>query len=63
MYQIRLKDLKRGEGFVRKPNSATIQTREDYDRREKKYLCGYWDDINKSLYLKGDTFVWAGFTF
>tara|TARA_R110000823_G_scaffold295455_1_gene415227 strand:+ start:325 stop:516 length:192 start_codon:yes stop_codon:yes gene_type:complete len=63
MYQIRLKDLKRGEVFVRKPNSATIQTREDYDRREKKYLCGYWDDINKSLYLKGDTFVWAGFTF
>ena len=63
MYQIRLKDLKRGELFVRKPNSATIQTREDYDRREKKYLCGYWDDINKSLYLKGDTFVWAGFTF
>ena len=63
MYQIRLKDLKRGEVFVRKPNSATIQTREDYDRREKKYLCGYWDDINKSLYLKGDTFVWAGFNF
>ena len=63
MYQIRLKDLKRGEVFVRKPNSATVQIREDYDRQEKKYLCGYWDDINKSLYLKGDTFVWAGFTF
>ena len=34
MYQIRLKDLKRGVVFVRKPNSATIQIREDYDRRE-----------------------------
>jgi len=63
MYQIRLKDLKRGEVFVRKPNSATVQIREDYDRREKKYLCGYWDDISKSIYLKGDTFVYAGFTF
>ena len=63
MYQIRLKNLKHGEVFVRKPNFATIQIREDYDRYEKKYLCGYWDDISKSLYLKGDTLVWAGFNF
>ena len=63
MYQIRLKDLKHGEVFVRKPNSATIQISEDYDRREKKYQCGYWDDISKSLYLKGDTLVWVGFNF
>ena len=66
---MKLKDLKRGEYFTRKPmheqaaKPLQVYIKEDYDRSTKKYWCQKWDDISKGMGLKGDTEVYTDFTF
>jgi hypothetical protein len=62
-----LKDLKKGEWFtlkpIEEPTEKQVYIRDDYDKSERKYLCGRFDDISYSRLLKGTTTVYTEFTF
>lgn len=64
---MKLKDLKRGEYFTLKPiaepKESQVYIKDEYDRSEKKYLCGKFSDISASRLLKPDTVVYTDFTF
>lgn len=66
---MKLKELKRGEYFTRKPmyeqeaKPSQVYIKEDYDRSTKKYWCQKWDDISRGMELKGDTEVYMDFIF
>ena len=66
---MKLKELKRGEYFTRKPmyeqeaKPSQVYIKEDYDRSTNKYWCQKWDDISRGIELKGDTEVYQDFTF
>ena len=67
MVQAKLKDLKQGEYFTRKPNEyptdKQVLVRGEYDRTSKRYSCLHFDDINNEILLKGETLVYTDFTF
>lgn len=62
-----LKNLKIGEYFTLKPienpTEKQVFIRGEYDRTEKKYECGRFDDISYTRYLSGKTEVYTDFTF
>lgn len=62
-----LKNLPIGSYFTLKPipfpTEKQVYIRGEYDRSEKKYLCGKFSDISYSRLLKGDTLVYAEFLF
>lgn len=62
-----LKDLKIGEYFTLKPienpTEKQVFIRGEYDRTEKKFECGRFDDISYTRYLSGKTEVYTDFTF
>lgn len=62
-----LKDLKIGEYFTLKPienpTEKQVFIRGEYDRTERKYECGHFDDISYTRYLSGKTEVYTDFTF
>lgn len=66
---MKLKELKRGEYFTRKPmyeqeaKPSQVYIKEDYDRSTNKYWCQKWDDISRGMELKGDTEVYTDFIF
>lgn len=66
-YIVKLKDCSYGEFIRIVSKNGSIQNRvytlDEYDKREKKYWCGAWDNIVYGRYLKGDTLVFVGFTF
>ena len=67
MTKTTLKDLKKGEWFtlkpIEEPTEKQVFIKDDYNRTEKKYICGRFDDISYSRLLKGSTVVYIGFTF
>lgn len=62
-----VKQLKQGEWFTRKPiaepKESQVYIREEYDRSTCKYICTKWDDISKSILLKGTTEIYTDFIF
>ena len=62
-----LKQLKIGEYFTLKPlenpTEKQVFIRGEYDRTEKKFECGRFDNISYSRYLSGKTEVYTDFTF
>ena len=58
-----LKDVKKGNVFRRKPDAATTWIKGDYDRSSKRYDVQDWDDINRTMQIKGLELVYIGFTF
>ena len=64
---MKLKDLKKGEYFTLKPmenpKESQVYIRGEYDRSEKKYDCGRFDDVSYSRLFKGDKEVYTDFTF
>lgn len=64
---MKLKELKEGEYFTLKPiaepSEKQVYIRGEYDRSEKKYCCGRFDDISYSKYINGDKEVYTDFTF
>ena len=64
---MKLKDLKIGEYFtlkpIEEPTESQVYIRGEYDRTERKYVCGKFSDISYSRSLKGDTPVYTEFTF
>lgn len=67
MIPIKLKDLKRGEWFICKPNEypkeKQVFIKRDYDRATKKYSCQRFSDISDYIQLKPETIVYTDFTF
>ena len=57
-----LKSLKKGAWFTVKPiaypTDKQVYIKDDYDREEKKFMCGRCDDISYSTYFKGDKMVY-----
>ena len=62
MKPVQLKDLPRGEVFKRKPVGNKVYIRGTYDRTTKKYDCDDWNDISRSMQLRGSTIVYSDFT-
>lgn len=64
---MKLKDLKKGTYFTLKaidnPTEKQVYIKGEYDRSEKKYCCGRFDDISYSKYISGDKAVYTDFTF
>jgi hypothetical protein len=65
MYSIpcKLSDVKPNDFIMRKPNSRTVFIKETYDRSTKRFCVSDTMDMNRSLYLKGSTIVYIGFTY
>jgi hypothetical protein len=64
MQAIKLKDIKAGEYFKRKADSAKVYQRAEYCRDEAKYQCDDCSDIwGNGLRLKGSTVVFIGFEY
>lgn len=67
MTKTTLKEIKRGEWFtlkpIEEPTEKQVFIKDEYDRAEKKYICGRFDDIGYSRLLKASTVVYIGFTF
>ena len=67
MKSIKLKDLKQGEWFTRKPieepTEKQVFIRRDYIRVDKKYICERFNNMNSYILLKGDTIVYTDFIF
>jgi len=58
-----IKAVAEGKFLRRKADSKKTYVRGKYDRSEKRYECHDWDDISRSMYLKGDTVVFTEFEF
>jgi len=65
MYSIpcKLVDVKVDDFIIRKPNSHKVFIKGSYDRSTKKFCISDTLNINRSLYLKGSTIVYIGFTY
>ena len=63
----RVKDLKQGEMFtlikVKEPTVKQVWIRDYYDRSSNTYSVFNYDDVEKEMFLKGDTEVFTDFTF
>jgi hypothetical protein len=55
-----VKDIRKGELVKRKPGAKKFYQVEGYDRSERKYVLQDWDDISRTIYVKGDTLVYLG---
>lgn len=64
---MKVKELKKGDFFTRKPidnpRDSQVYIRGDYDRSLKKYECTRFDDISRGCYLPGDKEIYTEFTF
>ncbi len=64
---MKIKDLKIGEFFTIKPleypKESQVYIRGEYDRTEKKYDCGKFDDISCSRMFSGNKEVYTDFVF
>jgi hypothetical protein len=58
-----LKDLPKGEFFVRKAGAKRVYTRGEYEPAFKMYRCDDHMDISADILLKGSTIVFVGFTY
>lgn len=66
-YGRKLKDLKPGEYFTKKPieypNDKQVFIKRDYDRSEKKYFIERFSDIGDYQLMNGEKIVFTDFTF
>lgn len=63
----KLRDLKKGEYFTRKPieepKDSQVLIKGDYDRAGKKYSCLHFDDVNYEVFIKASATVYTDFIF
>lgn len=63
----KVRDLKQGEWFTRKPidypTERQVFIRDFYCREDKKFFCMRWTNISDGILLKGDTIVYTDFFF
>ena len=58
-----LRSLPKGEYIQRTHAPGKTYRKGDYDRATKSFECIDTDDINRSIFIKADKLVVAGFTF
>lgn len=63
MQNITLRNVKPGDFVKRKSDSKAVYIKGDYDRTTKSFELVDVDDINRCIYLKGNTQVFVGFTY
>lgn len=63
MEAIKLKDVKQGEYFKRKPEAAAVYVRDYYERSVKKFSCYKAEDVCAELFINGNTVVYVGFDY
>jgi len=63
MQNITLKSVKPGDYVKRKADAKSIYVKGAYDRTTKSFCLVDVDDINRCIYLKGNTQVFVGFTY
>ena len=63
--EVLLKDVKKGDFFRRKPDANTTFMKGDYfrDGGFNKYGASDAEDMNREIFLKGNTKVWVDFTY
>lgn len=60
---VALRSLPKGE-FIQRPHAPNkVYKKGGYDRATKSFECHDTDDINRSIWIKADKLVVAGFTF
>lgn len=60
---MKVRELKRGDYFKRKENAARVLVRGEYVREIKKFSCYYFDDVNREIFLSGNTEIFTDFEF
>ena len=64
---MKVKDLKIGDYFtikpIENPKESQVYIRGEYDRTDKKYCCGKFDDISASRLFDGNKEVYTDFIF
>ena len=60
---VALKSVKPGDYVKRKADSKAVYIKREYDRMTKSFCLVDVDDINRCIYLKGNTQVFVGFTY
>ena len=67
MNKVELRSLKKGEVFKRKADAQKIYIKEHYNRADSwgpaSYCCTDWDDIGRSIQMKGAALVFVGFDY
>lgn len=63
MQSIQIKDAKKGEYIMRKPDAKKVYIRGDYDRAARAFYCTDTEDINRGILIKADKPVFIGFTY
>jgi hypothetical protein len=63
MQNIKIKSVKPGDYIKRKADSKAIYIKGEYDRTTKSYECVDVEDICRTIYIKADKVVYAGFTY
>ena len=62
-----IRELKKGDFFTLKPienpTEKQVYIRGDYDKGEKKFSCGRFDDISYEKMFSGDKVVYTEFVF
>ncbi len=64
---MKLKDLKQGEFFTKRPcefpKENQVWIREGYDKSTKKYVIRNWADYSRFSLMKGETQVYTDLVF
>lgn len=63
MQNITIKQVKSGDYIKRKADSKTVYIKGAYIKSLKGFECTDTDDINKTIVIKSDKLVFAGFTY
>ena len=65
MKKIKLKDTVKGEFIKRSETASKVYVRGEYVRGTgyNKFSCEDTEDINREIFLKGETIVFIGFTY
>jgi hypothetical protein len=60
----KLKDLKKGDFFKRRPTSKKVYMKGDYDRSDKTYECNSTDDVwSTGIFIKPNKVVYTDFEY
>ena len=64
---MKLKELKKGDWFtirpIKEPKEIQVYIRGEYDRTDKKYACGKFNDISASRLFDGNKEVYTDLIF
>jgi hypothetical protein len=60
---VKIRECPMGSFIKRKSLAKTIYIRGHYDKQSKTFSCIDAEDMNREIFLKGDTLVFEGFSY